>query len=273
MTKQGIPERQLHYFKKTASQLENKWGELSPDLENKMCDGYPFSQSFDELLADIYEWVRRVTRPVCRRCGLNQNDTQPEDQQEWEADYIKENGICSACVNELEENVPDEPWACCILCKKLYVIGESGNELGFCCDCQNKPLFPFDLDAYYRDYEAGKVVFKGFETMSRGLLKKYRYPDGFWYDALFRVEYVRNVLYEIFGLDDELVEHLNQAQYSLQLLQENLETIWNEAEEITTDLRDMTDEELLECRQSMLERAEKIMQGLDQEIPANQGGS
>jgi len=62
----------------------------------------------------------------------------------------------------------------CILCNKEFIIGESGNELGFCIECQEKPNFPFDLDKYYKDYDKGLVVFKGFETMSRGILNKYR---------------------------------------------------------------------------------------------------
>lgn len=40
---------------------------------------------------------------VCKRCGLNPNSTQDEEQQRWETEYIKEHGICSACVNEITE--------------------------------------------------------------------------------------------------------------------------------------------------------------------------
>ena len=70
----------------------------------------------------------------------------------------------------MNENLPD----CCLLCGNEYHIGIDGNELGFCVTCQNKPDFPYDLDKYYEDYDNGKVVFKGFETMSRGILEKYR---------------------------------------------------------------------------------------------------
>ena len=62
----------------------------------------------------------------------------------------------------------------CILCGEKFIIGEDGNELGFCCKCQEKDDFPYDLDAYYKDKDAGKVGFKGFETMSRGILEPYR---------------------------------------------------------------------------------------------------
>ena len=62
----------------------------------------------------------------------------------------------------------------CILCGKDFILGETGNELGFCCKCQRRPDFPYDLDAYYKDYDAGKVAFKGFETMSRGILEQYK---------------------------------------------------------------------------------------------------
>ena len=40
---------------------------------------------------------------VCPKCGLNPNDTQSEDQQKWEADYVKEHGVCSACDQEKNE--------------------------------------------------------------------------------------------------------------------------------------------------------------------------
>ncbi len=62
----------------------------------------------------------------------------------------------------------------CILCGNEFIIGEDGNELGFCQHCQEQPDFPYDLERYYKDYDNDKVVFKGFETMSRGLLEKYR---------------------------------------------------------------------------------------------------
>lgn len=62
----------------------------------------------------------------------------------------------------------------CVLCNKEFMIGEDGNELGFCCECQEKSDFPYDLDKYYEDYDNDKVVFKGFETMSMGILEKYR---------------------------------------------------------------------------------------------------
>jgi hypothetical protein len=45
---------------------------------------------------------------VCPRCGLNPNDTQTKHQQEDEAHFVKRDGICTACVQELEENLRDE---------------------------------------------------------------------------------------------------------------------------------------------------------------------
>ena len=62
----------------------------------------------------------------------------------------------------------------CLLCGEPFIIGEDGNELGFCVKCQEKPDFPYDLDAYYKDYDTNKVAFKGFDTMERGLLEPYR---------------------------------------------------------------------------------------------------
>jgi hypothetical protein len=70
--------------------------------------------------------------------------------------------------------IPHEPHDICVLCGSHFTAGEDGNELGFCCSCQAKDDFPYDLDKYYEDYEAGKVAFKGFDTMDRGLLEKYR---------------------------------------------------------------------------------------------------
>ena len=61
----------------------------------------------------------------------------------------------------------------CLLCGKSFVAGEDGNELGFCCKCQDKESFPYDLDRYYEDLDKGKVAFKGFDTMSRGILDSY----------------------------------------------------------------------------------------------------
>lgn len=62
----------------------------------------------------------------------------------------------------------------CILCGKEFMLGVDGNELGFCVECQEKSDFPYDIDKYYEDYDKGLVVFKGFETMSRGILEPYR---------------------------------------------------------------------------------------------------
>lgn len=62
----------------------------------------------------------------------------------------------------------------CILCEESFTPGEDGNELGFCCKCQSEKDFPYDLDKYYKALDKGKEVFKGFETMDRGILEKYR---------------------------------------------------------------------------------------------------
>lgn len=61
----------------------------------------------------------------------------------------------------------------CLLCNRYFIIGDSGNELGFCIKCQKKPDFPYDLDKYYTDYDYDKVGFKGFETMAMGILEPY----------------------------------------------------------------------------------------------------
>lgn len=62
----------------------------------------------------------------------------------------------------------------CLLCNDDFILGEEGNELGFCINCQDKKDFPYDLDKYYKDYDNGKVAFKGIETMERGILESYK---------------------------------------------------------------------------------------------------
>lgn len=83
------------------------------------------------------------------------------------------NEVCGNPAAKLKEN---EEY--CIMCGEIFMPGEDGNELGFCCKCQEKEDFPYDIEAYYRDYDAGKVAFKGFETMDRGILEPYKtYPN------------------------------------------------------------------------------------------------
>lgn len=62
----------------------------------------------------------------------------------------------------------------CVLCGNDFEVGEDGNELGFCCSCIEDTEFPYDLSRYYEDLDKGKTIFKGFETMDRGILEKYR---------------------------------------------------------------------------------------------------
>jgi len=40
----------------------------------------------------------------CKNCGLNPNDSQSKEQQQWEIEFILENGVCSACKQEKEQN-------------------------------------------------------------------------------------------------------------------------------------------------------------------------
>ncbi len=51
---------------------------------------------------------------TCIRCGLNPNSTQSKEQQKWEEEYIVENKMCSACVQELTENEQEELWKTCV---------------------------------------------------------------------------------------------------------------------------------------------------------------
>jgi hypothetical protein len=109
-----------------------------------------------------------------------------EEMGQW-VDYLKKgmdaqldwDVICSCASDNFSEDEEEEEEYgdgedACILCGETFIIGEDGNELGFCCECQESEGFPYDLDAYYRDYDEGEVVFKGFETMSRGILEPYR---------------------------------------------------------------------------------------------------
>ena len=43
------------------------------------------------------------------------------------------------------------------------------------------------------------------------------------------------------------------------LSKEALSYIWNEAEELSCSLRELTDDELIECRDALLDRAKAIM--------------
>ena len=63
------------------------------------------------MLADIPATPCRKIKPYslinkfknmekCKKCGLNPNEQQDQEQQKWESDFIKENGECSACQNE-----------------------------------------------------------------------------------------------------------------------------------------------------------------------------
>ncbi len=42
--------------------------------------------------------------------------------------------------------------------------------------------------------------------------------------------------------------------------EKTLAFIWNEAEEISCSLRELTDDELIDCRNALLDRAEAIME-------------
>ena len=99
-----------------------------------------------------------VEREHCPNCGIK---TIPINET---ATY--EECLCEQCYTEDEEF--------CILCGGTFTPGETGNELGFCMLCMDDPNFPYDLDKYYEDHDNGKVAFKGFETMERGLLEAYR---------------------------------------------------------------------------------------------------
>ena len=41
----------------------------------------------------------------CKNCGLNPNYMQSKEQQNFEIEYIKENGQCNACDNEEEGTI------------------------------------------------------------------------------------------------------------------------------------------------------------------------
>lgn len=102
----------------------------------------------------------------CSKCD---KEIAEEEVFEFEGEELKP--YCETCYSAISEefNMMD-----CVLCGKQFSMGNNGNELGFCENCINSKDFPYDLDKYYKDYEKGKVAFKGIETMKRGILKKYK---------------------------------------------------------------------------------------------------
>ena len=46
----------------------------------------------------------------------------------------------------------------------------------------------------------------------------------------------------------------------------NIVVAWNEAEELSCSLRELNDDEIIECKQSLLERANVIMRCLDKYV-------
>jgi hypothetical protein len=44
----------------------------------------------------------------CPRCGVNPNDNQPEEQQKWESDHVKEHGVCNFCMEDLIDEGGEE---------------------------------------------------------------------------------------------------------------------------------------------------------------------
>lgn len=108
----------------------------------------------------------------CSRCN-----TKLDIDEVYEFDNEEANVYCEKCYGELKEiddDYEEQETDNCLLCGGEFTIGEDGNELGFCCKCSLSKDFPYDLDKYYEAYEKNEVAFKGFDTMSRGLLEKYR---------------------------------------------------------------------------------------------------
>lgn len=42
-------------------------------------------------------------------------------------------------------------------------------------------------------------------------------------------------------------------------MQDTIKDIWNQAEELACSLRELTDDELIECRDALMQRAKSIM--------------
>ena len=105
---------------------------------------------------------------VCN-CSSYDKLISSDESFEFEGEELKP--YCQNCYDEIcdEFNI-----AYCVFCGKQFNVGNNGNELGFCIDCQKQPDFPYDLDRYYTDLDSGKTIFKGFETMSRGILERYK---------------------------------------------------------------------------------------------------
>ena len=61
------------------------------------------------------------------------------------------------------------------------------------------------------------------------------------------------------------MEHLEKAESEvIKDLQEFIYEAWNEAEELNTSLRELNDRDLVDCKQSLINRTNKIMETLDE---------
>ena len=49
-------------------------------------------------------------------------------------------------------------------------------------------------------------------------------------------------------------------RYSIEEYEVDLAFIWNEADELSCSLRELTDDELIECRSALLDRVKAIME-------------
>ena len=52
----------------------------------------------------LMRYIQKIENiKVCPSCNLNPNGTQSEEQQRWELNFVREEGVCSACLLEQNE--------------------------------------------------------------------------------------------------------------------------------------------------------------------------
>ncbi|MFN7251493.1 MAG: hypothetical protein ACK4M9_11960 [Anaerobacillus sp.] len=53
---------QLEQMKENMLQASEQWEALSDDEQNQLAEKYPFDKSFDEVVADLDEWIKHLKK-------------------------------------------------------------------------------------------------------------------------------------------------------------------------------------------------------------------
>ena len=80
-------------------------------------------------------------------------------------------------------------------------------------------------------------------------------------EAVYEIAYGEDAYHRGF-FPEEVVERLQEfSDGSNPIL---IEDAWNEAEELNTSLRELSDADLVDCRQALIDRTNRIMQALNE---------